>query len=85
MNKGAIKEFLDRLEGPEGCNFHEDPARGLVWKCAGGRDQSLSRAILKAMGIRRGEAKTFLKRCYDLGGHCDCEILFNAADHLEET
>jgi hypothetical protein len=84
MTKRQINTFLKKLEGPEGCNFHEKTPgdeNSVIFRC-NGEDQSLSKKILKKMGIPKGEAKEFLARCSALGGHCDCEILFNASDRL---
>ena len=82
MNKKQIKEFLERLEGPEGCDFKEETEKGVTWKCKGGNDQTYARKILNNMKIDKTEIETFLKKCSKLGGHCDCEILFNVADRL---
>ena len=79
MTNKQIEEFLGKLEGPEGCNFKEDE----TWQCEGGSDKSLSRAILCNMGITKEEIKDFLNECEELGGHCDCEIIFNAAKRLK--
>jgi hypothetical protein len=73
-----IGQFLDRLTGPDGCDFRDDG----TWTCGGGRDQSRAAAILTQMGIDPATAAGFLGCCTALGGLCDCEILFNAADRL---
>ena len=80
MTDKQVEKFLERLEGPEGCNFQEDE----TWQCEGGLDKSLSRAILYNMGITKKEIKEFLNECEKLGGYCDCEILFNTAERLKE-
>ena len=46
------EEFVNRLEGPEGCDFKERvPGKPLTetWTCLGGTDKSLAQAILKTM------------------------------------
>ena len=73
-------EFAERLEGPEGCNFTEDSAGKARWKCGGGRDQSLARAILHDMNTGDIDVKGTLTYCTEHGGYCDCEIIFNVAD-----
>jgi hypothetical protein len=83
MEKARIEEFLSRLEGKEGCDFREGP-NGPTWICEGGADKSLSRKILRSMLVPEEEAEAFLRACDDMGGHCDCEIVFNAADRLRE-
>lgn len=85
MNKKQIKEFLKRLEGPEGCDFREktkgDP-KSIFWKCKDGVNKDLSVKILTAMNISPSKQAEFLTRCTLYGGHCDCEIIFNAAEKL---
>ena len=85
MNKKQINEFLKRLEGPEGCNFKEtkkgDP-ESITWSCKGGTNKDLSVKILTAMKISPSKQAEFLTLCTLHGGHCDCEIIFNAAKHL---
>ena len=73
-------EFIDRLEGPAGCDFKEkEPGNvnSVTWKCAGGHDKSIAIKILEDMGdIDIPESLRFFDKN---GGHCDCEILFNVA------
>lgn len=68
------REFIDRLVGPEGCNFREQG--GLHgWNCSGEDDRPFCRAILVAMGGIDAEGTL---RYFDVhGGHCDCEVVFN--------
>lgn len=70
-------EFVERLEGLEGCNFHKRDDGEIQWKCAGGNDKSLARAILESMMSIDVDAS--LKYFESCGGWCDCEILFNVA------
>lgn len=79
ITKKQAQEFFKRLEGPEGCDFRDDEKKGCIWKCAGGQDQSLSQELLKTMGVDEEDSKEFLQVCSEKGGHCDCEIIFNAA------
>lgn len=69
-------EFLDRLAGPEGCDFKEDGS----WRCAGGYDKTYATAIMRDMGLSETEIAYSLVDFEDHGGHCDCEILFNVAE-----
>lgn len=66
-------EFIERLSGPEGCDFSE---RGSV--CSGGNDKHFALAILGDMGDIDIEASIalFEENC----GFCDCEIIFNVED-----
>ena len=76
------RRFIRRLEGPEGCDFRQDEDGKFTWRCAGGTDQSLSRAILEQLpGIDvEGTLAYFSDHC----GHCDCEVVFNVAVDAEE-
>lgn len=75
-------EFLDRLEGPEGCDFKEKTpgdANSITWKCNGGKDKTFATRILKDMDLSETEIQDSLDYFDAHGGHCDCEILFNVA------
>jgi len=86
ITKEQLEEFFSRLEGPEGCDFKEDPdpKKKFTWKCKGGTDKTFAKKILKEMKIDPDVQIDLLCRCDMHGGHCDCEILFNAADRLLE-
>lgn len=88
LTKAQAETFLERLEGPEGCDFQQrDPKNieTMTWKCRAGRDQSKASRILKQMGFAKWQISELLAFCTEQGGHCDCEILFNAADALRES
>ncbi len=76
------QEFIQRLEGPEGCNFqgeYDDEGQlipdSVTWECAGGEDKSKATAILKTMpAIDVTASLAFFE---EHGGFCDCEIVFN--------
>jgi hypothetical protein len=72
-------EFCNRLEGEEGCNFHEDPVKGIVWNCtsSGAHAHKHSRAILTSM---KCDVEASLEYFRKHGGYCDCEVLFNVKD-----
>ena len=82
------QEFLDRLEGPDGCDFQELQAGQLrpegyslfekmIWRCKGGHDKTYATVLLSEMGdIDIPASLAFFDAA---GGHCDCEILFNVA------
>jgi hypothetical protein len=85
MNKLQAELFFKKLEGKEGCNFQEKEKgnpESITWTCKGGNDQSFAIKILKKMGIPDKEITDFLSECHEFGGHCDCEILFNAEDDI---
>lgn len=69
------EEFLVRLEGPEGCNFQEDEAGKISWKCKGGKDKSKAATILTT--IPDIDIDKSLRYFESRGAYCDCEILFN--------
>lgn len=78
-------EFFRRLEGPEGCDFQEkEPGDvgSITWNCKGGMDQSYAKAILKEMQLPASTVDAVLTYVRELGGHCDCEILFNAVERV---
>lgn len=71
-------EFTDRLEGPEGCDFHKDERNQTHWQCSGESDRELSKKILREHypDVDIDETMNYFSQH---GGHCDCEILFNVA------
>lgn len=65
------EEFIDRLAGPEACDFKEDD----TWKCKGGHNRDMAKRILEDMGdVDLIETMSYFSAN---GGHCDCEIVFN--------
>jgi hypothetical protein len=78
------QEFLERLEGPEGCNFrykdpaHPDPTK-VSWDCASGgpHRHDHARKILATMGLAPNTIDASCAYFGSRGGYCDCEILFN--------
>ena len=80
-------EFFRRLEGPEGCDFTSDPedpenTAKISWRCKGGMDKTYAAKILADMGVPDARAIDVLKYVEGYGGHCDCEILFNAVERV---
>jgi hypothetical protein len=67
-------EFVDLLEGPEGCNIHKT-GQGPQWNCDG-NDKPLTRAIL-AKHFPEVDIEATMKFFNDHGGYCDCEIPLN--------
>lgn len=77
--------FFNRLEGPEGCDFREKVKGNpdsITWHCKGGMDKSFATTILTDMGVPSETVKDVLLYVEDFGGHCDCEILFNAVERV---
>ena len=71
------REFLERLEGLDGCDFKEDEKGQVTWRCEGGNDKSLASAIMRSMGdVDVSGSLSYFERH---GGYCDWEILFNVA------
>lgn len=71
------KRFVALLEGPEGCNFQQDPnTEKTTWSCKGDKDKSKALAILMKHfpGV---DVPATLAYFESRGGYCDCEILFN--------
>lgn len=79
-------EFIERLHGPEGCNFHyevdNDPL-SLRWDC--NRKHTLSKRILAKMGLTRKEIASSLEFFEQNSGFCSCEILLNVARRVEQS
>ena len=75
------EEFMDRLEGPEGCNCQPDPDApcGLTWHCD--HSTTHARRILEDMGA---DVEASLSGFEEFGGYCDCEIVLNYALHSNE-
>jgi hypothetical protein len=69
-------DFLNRLQGPEGCNFIEKGG-DTAWECKGGMNKDFATAILKT--IPNIDIEGSLSFFEENGGHCDCEILFNVS------
>ena len=71
-------EFVERLEGPEGCDF-TPAASGLghEWTCSRDADRPLSRKILRAMGLSEDAIAASFAYFDTRGGYCDCEVIYN--------
>ncbi len=69
-----LRFFLDAL-GIK-CQFGGDE-----WKCEG-PEFSYAKGILTLMKITPADQEKILDICKENGGHCDCEILMNAARFL---
>lgn len=82
LSKTLIRQYLRMLEGPKGCNFHRGYKGQPIWKCKGGTDKSLSRKILKKLGVSDVDIAKVHSFATMHGGHCDCEIIFNAKKAL---
>lgn len=65
-------EFIQRLAGPEGCDFREEPDGRPTSRCQG---KKLTKAVLKAMGgVNIPASITYFEKN---GGYCDCEVVLN--------
>jgi predicted PP-loop superfamily ATPase len=82
LTRKQLDEFFSRLEGEEGCDFKKDENEKITWKCKGGTDKSKAFEILRKMKISEKEIAGFISLCEQYGGYCDCEILFNAEEHI---
>ena len=71
------KEFVKRLEGPEGINRRTVEGKHL-FDCPGKFNKPLARKILKAMGVL--DIKGTMNYFNEHGGYCDCEIVWNIAE-----
>jgi len=66
-------EFIERLAGPNACNFQTDR-----WTCFG--DMQFTTRILREMGLDEPSINVSTAYFRDHGGYCDCEVIFNV-DH----
>lgn len=78
------EQFLEQLEGEQGCNFHEkiegDP-KSITWTCTSSPDRPFATAILeKISGIDIEKTMQFFD---SKGGGCDCEIIFNIGGNVD--
>lgn len=81
-------EFIDRLAGAGGCNFHLGvpfDARSFEWTCDCSEDCPLSRRILSEMGFTNHQVADSISHFHELGGWCDCEVVFNVDPMDEES
>jgi len=67
------KKFLERLAGPDACNFQTDS-----WTCFG--DLRFSTRILREMGLDKQSIDVTTAYFKNHSGYCDCEVIFNV-DH----
>ena len=74
MTIGSIIEFLERLAGEGGIGLTHSGSM-----CNG---YKTSKRMLDKMGLSKEIQDKFLELCHYYGGHCDCEILFNAKTKL---
>jgi hypothetical protein len=79
--------FFALLNGPGACDFQQtDPedAATTTWNCGGGMDKTHATRILTGMELPKSTIAAVLAYVEDYGGHCDCEILFNALERVYE-
>lgn len=74
------RAFMERLEGPKGCNFRRDgdDVASTKWRCPRTNRRPLARRALRALGHPPKKIEEVLAFCNETGGYCDCEILFNS-------
>lgn len=70
MTESEIREFFERLISDEGITISQNGSQ-----C---HDYHYSKLILNRMGIPIKTQEKFFKLCKYYGGHCDCEMFFNA-------
>jgi hypothetical protein len=80
------EEFLDRLGGPEGCDFQENEDGPPTSICdPSDLTKPACRRIMRRMGLSRREIAASLAYFEQHGGYCDCEVLFNVDPCEEDT
>jgi hypothetical protein len=85
MTAAEFTRLCEWLEGPQGCHFRLDPTRpddpeGIRWNCDGTLRKT--RQWLKRRAFLSLNANLNVIR--ELGGYCDCEVLFNVAGRWPE-
>lgn len=81
-NHPRWEEFVERLMGPDGCDFQTHPQKPMTWKCGGAKDEKrLTAAIMEEMGgVDIEESLAFFEH---LGGVCDCAVILNTVCSAE--
>ena len=81
MTAGQRYQLIDWLNGPEGCNFRAEPegSEHYVWDCDG--KHTLTRRWLEEHGLT---VESEMEALRHMGGHCDCEVVFNCDDRPDE-
>ena len=64
--------FAEKLS--EALNLRQEGSEE-VWDCE--HDYRRTRRILAEMGFSPRRVRELVKEFHDLGGHCDCEVMFN--------
>ena len=63
-------EFIERLAGPDGCDFQKDE-----WICSG--ELEMTRRILREMGLEDASIDVSTSYFKDHSAYCDCEVVIN--------
>jgi hypothetical protein len=83
MTKEQIYDFFARFDGPDGCSTRSicllmslspQMKKGegvLTWQCPGDQSKTLSRSILRSMGIPEKEQAYFLSFLETYEGSCE--------------
>lgn len=73
-------EFVERLGGPEGINFH---LASFHWTCDRSAERPKARMILGKIGLDSESISASLRYFDEHGGSCDCQILFNVSEDYD--
>lgn len=71
------KKLYDYLDGKDGCNFRKEKGK-ITWDCDA-KTLTKTRQFCKQNNINFNKVK---KTCYETGGFCDCEVLFNTMENI---
>lgn len=85
LDNPRFGEFLERLGGPDYCNFRNDPLIGMTWDCEGGKDKTFAERLLRDMGLSDDEIRSSFAYFEARGGFCDCEIVLNVGEKSDTT
>ena len=67
------QKFVERLAGPEGCNFRQERGQ-FVFDCDGEPSRLKTTALLLDYDVDVAASLAYFE---EHGGYCDCEVVFN--------
>jgi hypothetical protein len=80
MDHPLWEDFMDRLYGPEGCNFDlkiPNDMGSLTGTCDSRDTCPICRRLLESMGFTPEEIEASISYFHEHSGWCDCEVFLN--------
>ena len=78
MAREQLDELVAFLEGPNGCDFRMSDPDDI--KTSDGRATARWRRTERWLHAHGLDVRRNTSRLQELGGHCDCEVIWNVAD-----